>query len=207
MNIPLPDFALVVLIGASGSGKSTFAATHFLPTETLSSDYFRGLVADDEAVLTANADAFDALHHVAAIRLRRRLLTVIDATNVQEGARKALLDLAHRYHAVPVAVVLDLPPGLCHARNADRPNRDFGHHVVERHVKELHRSLRGLRHEGFRYIWHLSGLEAVNAATFTREPLWTDRRDLTGPFDIVGDIHGCGRRTGGTVGEVGVRPR
>lgn len=191
MNIELPDFALVVLVGASGSGKSTFAARHFLPTEILSSDRFRGLVADDEASQEATKDAFDALHHLASIRLRRRRLTLIDATNVQDGARKPLLALAHEHHAVPVAVVLDVPEKVCLARNANRPDRDFGKHVVERHVKELRRSLKNLRREGFRYVWHLDGEAQIEAATFTRAPLWTDKRNETGPFDLIGDIHGC----------------
>ena len=191
MNIELPDYSLVVLIGASGSGKSTFAARHFKPTEILSSDHFRALVSDDETSQDATKDAFEALHYLLGIRLRRRLLTVIDATNVQEGARKPLLEMAQRYHAVPVAVVLDLPDRVCHARNATRPNRDFGKHVVERHTRELRRSLRNLRREGFRYSWHLDGEAAIDDATFTRTPLWPDRRLVTGPFDVIGDVHGC----------------
>ena len=191
MHIELPDFALVALIGASGSGKSTFARAHFLPTEVLSSDHFRALVSDDETSQDATADAFDALHHLAAIRLRRRKLVVVDATNVQEGARKPLVELARRYHAVPVAVVLDVPEKVCLARNAARPDRSFGRHVVERHARDLRRSLKNLRREGFLHAWHLRGEEEVAAATFARVPLWTDKRAERGPFDLIGDIHGC----------------
>ncbi|MBC8138812.1 MAG: polynucleotide kinase-phosphatase [Fibrella sp.] len=190
-TIEIPDFALVALVGASGSGKSTFAKTHFLPTETLSSDYFRSFVSDDETDQSATSDAFDALHHLAALRLKRRKLTVIDATNVQEGARKPLLDLARRYHAVPVAIVLDLPESVCATRNESRPNRDFGKHVVTRHVRDLRRSVKSLRKEGFRYVFHLDGEAAVADTHITRTPLWTDKRGETGPFDIIGDIHGC----------------
>jgi protein phosphatase len=110
---------------------------------------------------------------------------------VQPHARKPLLDLARQYHAVPVAIVIDTPEKLCHERNATRPDRDFGPHVVARHVKELKRSVGGLRKEGWRYVFHLKGVEETDAAHFTRAPLWTDRRAETGPFDIVGDIHGC----------------
>ncbi|MBC7805901.1 MAG: polynucleotide kinase-phosphatase [Akkermansiaceae bacterium] len=190
-TIEIPEFALVVLIGASGSGKSTFARTHFLPTETLSSDYFRALVSDDETDQSATSDAFDALHHLAALRLKRRKLTVIDATNVQAAARKPLVDLARRYHAVPVAVVLDVSEGVCAARNSDRPNRDFGKHVVARHVKELRRSVTSLRREGFRYVFHLEGEAAIADADVRRTPLWTDKRAELGPFDVIGDVHGC----------------
>jgi protein phosphatase len=206
MNIELPDYSLIVLIGASGSGKSTFAARHFKPTEILSSDHFRALVSDDETSQDATKDAFEALHHLLGIRLRRRLLTVIDATNVQDSARKPLLELSQRYHAVSVAIVLDLPERVCQARNATRPNRDFGKHVVERHTRDLRRSLRNLRREGFRYVWHLDGEEAIESATFTRAPLWPDRRSLTGPFDIIGDVHGCYDELVDLLGKLGYAP-
>ncbi|MEM6328588.1 MAG: AAA family ATPase, partial [Bacteroidota bacterium] len=152
MTIKIPNLSLVLLIGASGSGKSTFAARHFSETEVLSSDFFRRLVADSETVLDANDDAFDALRTVAAKRLGRGLLTVIDATNVQPHARKPLLALAREYHAIPVAIVLNLPESVSHERNAARPDRQFGPHVVRNQRKALRRSFKGLRREGFRYV-------------------------------------------------------
>ena len=191
ITLELPDFALVVLIGASGSGKSSFAAKHFLPTEVLSSDYFRALVSDDETSMEATNDAFEALHYLAGVRLRRRNLTVIDATNVQEASRRPLLELARKYHAVPVVIALDVPERVCHERNQIRPNRDFGPHVVRRHVMELRRSLRGLKREGFRYVYPLVGVERIETVAFERTPLWNDKRGVTGPFDIIGDVHGC----------------
>ncbi|MCE7984061.1 MAG: polynucleotide kinase-phosphatase [Caldilinea sp. CFX5] len=191
MNIPLPDFALVVLIGPSGSGKSTFARTHFLPTEVISSDFCRGLVSDDENNQAASDDAFAVLHYIAAKRLANRKLTVIDATNVQAAARKPLLDLARQYHALPVAIVLDLPERLCQERNAARPDRTFGRHVIARQRRDLHRSQRALKREGFRRLFTLCSEEEVAAVTINREPLWNDRRTDHGPFDIIGDLHGC----------------
>ena len=191
MTIHLPDFALVALVGASGSGKSTFAKAHFLPSETLSSDHFRALVSDDETDQSATSDALDALHHLAALRLKRRKLTVIDATNVQVGARKPLLDLARRYHAVPVAIVLEVPEAVCAARNESRPDRDFGKHVVARHIRDLRHAIKSLRKEGFRYVFHLGGEAAIADVHIERTPLWTDRRSEAGPFDIIGDVHGC----------------
>lgn len=67
--LPVTDLSLVVLIGASGSGKSTFARRHFKPTEIISSDFCRGLVADDENDQSASGDAFDVLHYIAGKRL------------------------------------------------------------------------------------------------------------------------------------------
>ncbi|MBS0473512.1 MAG: polynucleotide kinase-phosphatase [Proteobacteria bacterium] len=191
-DISIPDFALVVLIGASGSGKSTFAARHFLPTEIVSSDKARGLVSDDENDQEVSADAFDLVRAVADKRLKHRKLAVIDATNVRAADRKGWIDLARRWHAVPVAIVLEPGVDVCIARNATRPDRQFGGGVVQRMATEVRRGLRGLEREGFRQVWELRTPEGIEAATVRREPLWTDlRRDSSG-FDIIGDVHGCG---------------
>src|SRR4051812_72917 len=191
MNISIPKLSLVVLIGPSGSGKTTFARSHFLPTEILSSDACRALVSDEENNQLVTNDAFAVLHFVAARRLALGRLTVIDATNVQPEARRPLVELARRYHCLPVAVVLDLPERLCLERNRDRKGRDFGPHVVRQQHAQMRRSLRGLQREGFRHVFVLDSPEAVEAAAVERVPLWTDRRHEHGPFDIVGDVHGC----------------
>ena len=191
MTLTIPELSLVVLIGPSGSGKSTFARRHFAATEVLSSDAFRGLVSDDENDQSATEDAFAALHFVAARRLSRGRLTVIDATNVQPEARKPLVALAREYHVLPVALVLDLPERVCHERNRGRTDRGFGPHVIRQQHSQLHRSLRGLGREGFRHVHVLSSEEAVDTATITRQPLWNNRKDDHGPFDVIGDVHGC----------------
>src|ERR1700732_4039612 len=113
----LPYFALVVLIGSTGSGKSTFARKHFLPTEITSSHYCRALVSDDENDLAATNDAFEVLHFIAAKRLAAGRLTVVDATNVQPEARKPLVALAREYDVLPTAIVFNLPERLCQDRN------------------------------------------------------------------------------------------
>ena len=191
MNIKIPELSLVVLMGASGSGKSSFARKHFLPTETLSSDFCRGLVSDDENDQAATKDAFEVLHFIAAKRLAAGRLTVVDATNVQPEARKPLVALAREYHCLPVAIVLDLPERVCLERNQSRPDRNFGPHVVRNHAKSLRQSLRGLTREGFRHVFTLRSVEEVEAATVTREPLYNNKKAEHGPFDIIGDIHGC----------------
>jgi protein phosphatase len=191
MKITIPETSLVVLIGASGSGKSTFARKHFLPTEIISSDTARGLVSDDENSQDATDDAFELVHFLARKRLARQKLVVVDATNVQPQGRKALVAIAREHDCMAVAVVLDLPPKLCHERNAGRADRQFGFHVVRQHASQLRQSIRDLRREGFRYISVLDSVEAVEQATVERTRLWTNRRDDHGPFDIIGDVHGC----------------
>jgi polynucleotide kinase-phosphatase len=191
MTFTIPELSLVVLIGPSGCGKSTFARKHFKPTEVMSSDDFRALVSDDENDQSSTDDAFAALHFVAARRLARARLTVVDATNVQPEARKPLVALAREYHVLPVAIVLDLPERVCHDRNRSRPDRDFGPHVIRNQRSQLHRSLRGLGREGFRHVHVLKSQEEVDAAVIERQPLWNNRKRETGPFDIIGDVHGC----------------
>jgi protein phosphatase len=191
MTFTIPELSLVVLIGPSGCGKSTFARRHFKPTEVMSSDGFRALVSDDENDQSSTEDAFAALHFVAARRLARAKLTVIDATNVQPEARKPLVALAREYHVLPVAIVLDLPERVCHDRNRSRPDRDFGPHVIRNQKSQLHRSLRGLGREGFRHVHVLKSQEEVDAAVIERQALWNNRKHETGPFDIIGDVHGC----------------
>ncbi len=191
MTLTIPELALVVLVGPSGSGKSTFARTHFGPTEILSSDFCRGLVSGDENDQTATGDAFAVLHYIASKRLARGLLTVVDATNVQPEARRPLIELARQSHVLPVAIVLDLPERLCQDRNKDRPERQFGAHVIRQQVSQLRKSLRSLGREGFRHVHVLSSPEAIDATKFERQPLWNNRRTEHGPFDFIGDIHGC----------------
>ncbi|AWH94309.1 polynucleotide kinase-phosphatase [Dietzia psychralcaliphila] len=190
-ELPIPELSLVLLIGASGSGKSTFAATHFTPTEVISSDDCRAMVCNDPNAQDATADAFAVLEFIAGKRLARGLLTVIDATNVQPAARRSLLALAKEHDVLTAAIVLDLPTSVAVERNAARAGRDFGARVIKRQQDQLRRSLRGLKKEGFRSIHVLDSEQAVAEASIVRTRLFNDRRDDHGPFDVIGDVHGC----------------
>lgn len=190
MKLTIPELSLVVLIGPSGSGKSTFAARHFKPTEVLSSDFCRGLVSDDESSLEATSDAFEILRIIAARRLARGKLTVIDATNVQLDARRPWIELAREYHCLPIALVLDVSEKTCRERNRNRADRDFGSHVLRQQCRQMRSSLRRLDREGFRRV-HVIAPDVMDLVEIEREPLWNNRKSDHGPFDIVGDIHGC----------------
>ena len=191
MKLKIPELAVVALIGPSGSGKSSFARKHFRATEVLSSDYCRGLVSDDETSQAATNDAFDVLYYIASKRLAAGKLVVIDATNVQTEARKPIVALGRQFHCLPVAIVFDLPEKICHERNRIRPERDFGPHVVRQQAQQMRRALRNLEREGFRTIHVLHSLEEVDAAEIERQPLWNNLKHEHGPFDIIGDVHGC----------------
>ncbi len=191
MDISIPKLSLVVLVGPSGAGKSTFARKHFLPTEVISSDFCRGMISDDENDQNVTKQAFELLGYIVSQRLKSGRLTVVDATNVQQEARAQWVELARKYHFLPVAIVLNLSEKICHARNQERPDRSFGSHVVRNQRSQLKRNLKRLRREGFRYVFEMNSVEQIDAARLERVPLWNDRREEQGPFDIIGDIHGC----------------
>ncbi|MEU1530728.1 polynucleotide kinase-phosphatase [Streptomyces fagopyri] len=202
--LPVTDLSLVVLIGASGSGKSTFARKHFKPTEVVSSDFCRGLVADDENDQSASGDAFDVLHYIAGKRLAAGRRTVVDATNVQQESRRQLIDIARKHDVLPIAIVLDVPEEVCAGRNASRTDRaDMPRRVIQRHIRELRRSLRSLEREGFRKVHVLRGEAEIEGAGIRTERRFNDLTHLTGPFDIVGDIHGCASELETLLGKLG----
>jgi protein phosphatase len=199
----IPELSLVVLVGVSGSGKSTFARQHFGRFEVISSDFCRGLVADDENDQAATRDAFDVLGYIAGKRLGAGRLTVIDATNVQADARKPLIDVARAYDVLPVAIVLDIPQKTCIERNASRADRSFGSQVIHRQHGQLRRSLRSLSREGFRVVHVLRGEAEVTGASIVRHRMLTDYTDRTGPFDVIGDVHGCRAELEALLGRLG----
>jgi protein phosphatase len=203
LELAVPQLCLVALVGVSGSGKSTFAASRFKPFEVISSDFCRGLVSGDENDQAATADAFDVLYYIAGKRLAAGHLTVVDATNVQPEARRKLVELARAHDVLPVAIVLDVPEKVCVERNARRADRDFGAHVVRRQRDQLRRSLRSLGREGFRRVHVLRGVDEVEAARIVRQPLRGDYRHEAGPFDVIGDVHGCRGELEALLGRLG----
>lgn len=190
MNISLSELSLVLLVGPSGCGKSTFARRHFAPSEIVSSDFYRAVVCDDESNQAASQAAFELVHHVVATRLNWRRFTVVDATNLQPDSRKPLLELARRHHFLTAALVFDLPEDLCHHHNNQR-DRVVPERVIANHSEQLTRTRSQLGKEGYRLLHTFRTIEEVNAAIIQRLPIAEDRRQDNGPFDIIGDVHGC----------------
>jgi protein phosphatase len=190
-RIPIPALSLVVLIGTSSSGKSTFAAKHFLPSEVVSSDVCRGMVDDDSNSLEATDDAFDLLHYLIGKRLKRGRRTVVDATNLRPEDRAKLVSVARAWHCLPVAIVLDPPRKIIEERHDARFDRDFSHQVLRRQLSTLNRFGRNLKREGFANVHRLRSVEDIEAAELFAQPMWNDKREDHGPFDIIGDVHGC----------------
>lgn len=190
-ELHIPNPSLVVLVGVSSSGKSTWARQHFLPTEVVSSDYCRGLVSDDENNQGVSAAAFRVLNRIVEERLRFGRLTVVDATNVRREARQPFLELAKKYRMPVVAVVFKISESVCAARNTQRRDRRLPPQVAQQQFMNFRESLNQLPDEGFAQIHFFDTAEEVAQTTVRRVPMWCDRRDETGPFDIVGDVHGC----------------
>ena len=157
----LPADALVLLVGIAGSGKSTFASRHFRPTQVLSSDALRGMIADDSTAQGATDDAFDLLHRLLEMRLRRGRLAVVDATNVEEWARRELVALARRHRRPLIAIVLDLPFEMIHERNAVRPDGPRPRAALTRQTRWLRDSLLSLPGEGFDAVHRLGSADEV----------------------------------------------
>ena len=190
-RIAIPEFSLVALIGATSSGKSSFAAKHFKPTEILSSDYFRAMIVDDENDQSVSADAFDLLYYAANKRLDHMKLTVIDATNIQEHARKQVIDLARAQNVHAVAIVLNLPEEILQERNRNRPERNYPPRVIRQHCQQVRRCIKNLKREGFRFVYVINSAEQLDNVEVIREKLWNNKMEEHGPFDVIGDIHRC----------------
>lgn len=190
-RIEVPELCIVMLVGISGAGKSSFAHRHFLPTEVVSSDTCRGMISDDENNQKVTAEAFDLVYTIAEKRLSHGKLTVLDATHVQPGSRQGVLKLAKSQNVLCVAIVLDLPLEVCKARNTERPDRQFGDQVLHRQQRQLRQTCRSLRKEGFHQVYTLKSLADVERVEMVRRPLWNNKKHEHGPFDIIGDVHGC----------------
>ena len=168
MILTVPQDAMVILVGPSGAGKTTFAARHFAPTEVLSSDGMRALVADDPDDQSATDAAFELLHAALGLRLARGRLTVVDATNVDAWARERLLAVARRHDRPSAAIVFDLPLELCLSRNAARADRQVPAAAIRRQHAKMRASLASLKTEGLRSVTVLATPDAVDSAQVDR---------------------------------------
>ena len=189
MKIEIPELCLVMMMGSSSSGKSTFANRHFKSTEIVSSDACRAMIADHENVMDANDATFEVVHFIVEKRLERGLLTVVDATNLQPEGRKSLVSLARKYHVFPILIGLNLPESLLQERNS--AGRQLPARIIRRHHRQAKHSFRKLKKEGVRKWYELNTLEKVEKATIIRRSAWNNKKEEQGPFDIIGDVHGC----------------
>jgi protein phosphatase len=205
--LAIPSPSLVLMIGPAASGKSTFCRRHFPSQAVISSDDCRAAVCGDPADQSATPAAFRLAHERLEARLQKRRLAVLDATSLEPGARAEALAIAARQHLPAVAVVLDASEALCRRRAAARATVPLGPGVIARHVAGLRRALPALPREGFAAVHHLKGETAIDRARVRLAPLACDRRDDHGPFDVIGDVHGCARELTALLVRLGYRRR
>lgn len=170
MSLKIPDPVLVLLIGPSGAGKSTFAAAHFKPTEVVSSDALRAMLADDPADQDASAEAFRVLAILANGRLKRRLMTVIDATNLRADNRNRFRTLAARYGIPTVAIAFDLPPELFAAHNELRPDRVVNAEVVADQTERMQEAMTDLVSEEYAQLHVFQDADEMRDVVVDRVP-------------------------------------
>ena len=163
-RIQIPSFCLVLMVGASGSGKSHFARRHFAATQIVSSDGIRGILTDNEASLDVNAEAFDLVHRIVKTRLAHGRLTVVDATNVYAAKRLPILEMARIAHAPVVAFVFDFAESTTQARNAARRRVVPAHVVAEQHA-HLRATIQRLEAEGVNHVYVFSTPEEAESAS------------------------------------------
>jgi protein phosphatase len=168
--LAIPDPSLVVLVGPAGSGKSTFAGRCFAPGEVLASDAMRAIVGRGESDQGATRSAFALLDRQLQARMREGRLTVVDATNVEAHARRALLGRARAARFPAIAIVLDLPPALVVRRNEGRSGRVVDGGIVRHHLARLRSAVdRGLlEHEGFDVVYRIREPAELDALRIDR---------------------------------------
>jgi len=159
--IELPSAALVVLIGAAGSGKSAFAARHLPPESVISSDQLRAMMGRDEADQDVNDAVFERLQHAVDDRLRAAQLIMVDATNTDWMRRSELIRSARQHGRPAAAIVFDLPLELCLSRNAARA-RTVRPSVIRRQVEEVRQDRDRLDLEGFSLVVVLRSADEVD---------------------------------------------
>ncbi len=191
MNLTIPDFCLVILIGASSSGKSTFAKRHFKQTQIVSSDRCRAWISDDENDQSVSDGAFELMRQLVDLRLRARRLTVVDATNLLPSHREPFLKIARSNNAFVYAIVLDPGADTCLTRYQQRDDRNFPEKVLAEQLRQLSAGMSRLDGEGFREVFRLESQREIEQVILTTIPMRSDKRSQFGPFDIIGDVHGC----------------
>lgn len=191
MEIKIPEFSLVMMVGPSSTGKTTWARRHFAESEIISSDRCRYLVSDDYNDQSASTDAFDLLHHMLNIRLKNRRLTVIDATNLQADYRQNIAAIARNHQCGVVVVAMKTKMDICVERGEQRDDRPITRGALRRQFQALNRSMRDMRKERYQRIHVIDTPEEADASVVVREPMHNNLRHEHGPFDIIGDIHGC----------------
>ncbi|MDF9408080.1 MAG: Bis(5'-nucleosyl)-tetraphosphatase PrpE (asymmetrical) [Pelotomaculum sp. PtaB.Bin013] len=187
-GISLPGTTLLVLCGTPGCGKSTFASRYFRETMIVSSDQCRFLVSDSETNMAASREAFKLFRFTIERRLSLGRFTVADSTAITRQSRGELLRIGRKYGFNITLLIFNIPEDVCLARNAGRERRVV-RSVIAKMRQMLQRTLRDAHNEGFDNVYIITEGDLNNPAF--RINIRNYEVTLPGPFDIIGDIHGC----------------
>lgn len=191
MEITLPEISVVLLLGASCSGKSTFARNHFRKEDILSQEQFLRMVAGEDHSPRAHEDATAALNYILEKRLRNGLLTVVDGRHVSQASRKHLRQLAKKNYVPMVGIWLDLSEEVLRARLEGSGSERTSINQIRQQKEELEKYDLGMKAEGFQAVYRLRSEEEIDEVSFNIKPHASNHKKLTGPFDLIGDVHGC----------------
>ena len=159
LTLQLPRRTLLVLCGAAGCGKSTFASNFVTahtnldlhPTSIVSSDYCRAVICDDENNQLVSRDSFELFHFILHKRMQQSVFTIADSTALKAMARYPLLDLAQRHRYTACLLIFDVPMAQCVERDQQRP-RSVGASVIAYHYDLLQQTLLDAQREGWQQI-------------------------------------------------------
>jgi F420-dependent oxidoreductase-like protein len=204
VTLRLPDPCLVVLVGATGAGKSAWAQAWFDASQVVSSDRLRAVVGAGERDQRASRDAFELLDLIVGKRLRRGLTTVIDTTGLEPKRRAAWRALAEQAGVPAHAVVLETPEKVVRERNRAR-GTPVPAKVVAAQLREAASVGEALPGEGFAGVHAAAPVELVPPA-FLGAPDAAARQEadpLPLEFGLQVSRFGWGAATAQALAEVG----
>lgn len=183
MTITIPKPSLVILVGPSCSGKTTFSKKYFEDDEIISMDL------NNQGNKKAKENSIDILYNQISKKLEIGKIVVLDSSNLIESTRKVLLRFANEFHILPIAIVFNISEKECLKRNESKGI--VSDCLIKAQMTYLNKTLKTIEKEGFSKVYILNDTKDIDRVKIERVELPNNLKHIHGPFDIIGDIHGC----------------